>query len=104
MLEYTSEAIANLEVIWDWNAGQFGADHADRYVAFLKIQSDKLTVQVSPGRSVPTRDCYRYAVIKRRNKGHGHIVVFETEGTVLRLLRYFHTSRDWQTHLIEDLP
>lgn len=102
-LEYTAESIADLDEIWEWNAERFGVDHANRYIAFLKIQCGKLTTTETPGRPVPTRDRYRYSIIKRRSKGHGHVAVFELAGRVLRLLRYFHTSQDWQSKLAEEV-
>ena len=94
---YSAESIADLDEIWDWNAAQHGEIHASQYREFLKLQTLKLTELKNPGREVPTRTTYRYAVIKRRQRGYGHIVIFQIEGEVMTILHYYHTAQDWQT-------
>lgn len=94
-LEFAAEALGDLDEIWDWNAMTWGSVHAHAYVAFLRSQTEKLTVFATPGKPVPTSGKYRYSTIKWKNRGHGHVVVFEIDGPILRVLRYFHTARDW---------
>lgn len=48
-------ALASLEEIWDWNAKTYGADHADRYIEFLRAQTQNLATTYALGRPVPTR-------------------------------------------------
>jgi plasmid stabilization system protein ParE len=88
--------IDDLSGIWEWNAHQRGINHANSYIAFLKAETLKLTRALTPGRPVPTRKAFRYTVIKRRRQGHGHLVVFMLDERVLRVLRYYHTSQNWQ--------
>lgn len=99
-LEYTPGALADLEIIWDWNAYNYGNDHADRYLAFLQGQTERLRGTIQ-GRSVPTRPDFKYLTIRRRRKTHGHIVVYERIENRIRVLRYFRTSQDWQNDLDE---
>ena len=100
ILEYTPEALSDLDGIWDWNAATYGIAHADRYIEFLQKQTDRLRQHIQ-GRSVPTRPDFKYVTIKPRRKGHGHIVVYEIVEHRIRVLRYFHTSQDWQNKMIE---
>lgn len=101
-LAYTVESLANLDKIWEWNAEHKSSAHADRYLAFLKTQTNKLLATNNPGRPVPERESYRYAILKRRSRGYGHVVIFEIDGQVLRVLRYFHTSQDWENQIAND--
>ena len=103
-LNFSRRALADLESIWEWNAKQYGFSRADRYFEFLKSATVKLILSPNPGRPVPTSTIYRYAVLKRRSKGYGHIVVFMVEGQTLHVWRYYHTSQDWQTKLTDELP
>ena len=97
VLVTTAEALADLDEIWDWNAAAYGKSHADRYIAFLKSQADNLPA--SPvGRSIAST-AYLYRVLRRKSKGYGHVVVFEIDGSIIRVIRYFHTAQNWQAKL-----
>jgi hypothetical protein len=41
-LDYTPEALSDLNVIWDWNAERYGNAHADRYIEFPQRQTNRL--------------------------------------------------------------
>ena len=100
IVDYTPEALANLDEIWDRNAEQHGRVHADSYVEFLRKRTDRLSTDYASGKSVPTNLSLFYRVIQKRKKRHGHIVVYEVnEDDVVRILRYFHTAQDWQNKL-----
>lgn len=101
-LDYTPEALQDLDEIWEWNAGQRGKAHADRYISFLKSETARLAARRNPGRPVEKREGYRYETIRRRSQGYGHVAIFERLGSVLRVLRYFHTSQDWENKLPQD--
>lgn len=74
-------ALASLEEIWEWNGRTYGADHADRYIEFLRTQTQNLATTYALGRPVPTRPSYRYVLIRRRRRqGHGHVAVYEVVG------------------------
>ena len=99
-LDYTPEALSDLNTIWDWNAAKYGNAHADRYIEFLQRQTDRLR-STDRGLSVPTRPEFKYLTIRKRSKGYGHVVVYETVENRIRVLRYFHTSQDWENKLVD---
>ena len=98
-VDFTPEALQDLVQIWEWNADHRGKEHASRYVYFLRSETAELAEQTNPGRVIPNRDTYRYATLRWSSQGHGHVVVFEILGAVLRVLRYFHTAQDWENKL-----
>ena len=102
-VDYTPEALIDLNLIWDWNARKYGNVHGDAYIDFLRRETDRLDTQYDRGRIVPTVSTLRYRLIRRRSKWHGHVVVYEVKpGVLVRILRYFHTAQDWQTKLAAD--
>jgi plasmid stabilization system protein ParE len=103
-VDYTPEALIDLNAIWDGNAQKYGSVHADAYIEFLRRETDRLDTEYDRGRVVPTASTLRYRLIRRRSKGHGHVVVYEVRaGVLVRILRYFHTAQDWQTKLTAHL-
>jgi plasmid stabilization system protein ParE len=104
IVDYTPEALVDLDVIWDWNAQTYGNVHADAYIEFLRKETDRLDTEYTRGRIVPTVSTLRYRMIQKKKRGHGHVVIYEVNGTVLvRILRYFHTAQDWQSKLVDTL-
>ena len=100
IVDYTPQALANLDEIWDWNAEQYGRVHANSYVEFLQRRTDRLSTDHAHGKPVPTNSKLYYRVIQRKKKRYGHIVVYEVnDDDVVRVLRYFHTAQDWQNKL-----
>jgi plasmid stabilization system protein ParE len=97
-------ALASLNQIWDWNAQIHGADHANRYLTFLRTETAKLSHLHFAGKRVPTRHNLSYIIIQRRRGAHGHVAVYELIGKVVHILNYYHTAQDWQTKLREKLP
>jgi len=96
----SARALAALDAIWDWNARRYSVEHADRYIAFLRSATQKLSAGHRSGRPVPDRPGLRYVVLRpRRRKGHGHIAVYEVIGDAVYILDYFHTAQDWQDRL-----
>ena len=98
-VDYTPEAREDLADIWDWNAGKHGFAHANAYVELLQEETDRLDVDYHLGKLVPSHNDWRYQIIRRNNKGHGHIVIYEVSKDIVRVLRYFHTAQDWQNKL-----
>ena len=98
-LIYSANSIDDLGEIWDWNAAQHGETHANQYLEFLKKHILRIVESKNPGKEVPTRDSFRYLVIKRRNRGYGHIIIFQIEEESMLILHYYHTAQDWQTKI-----
>jgi plasmid stabilization system protein ParE len=61
-------ALFALDEIWDWNARRDSADHADRYIAFLTDETNKLAAAYFKGKPVPRQPRLSYIVIRRRGK------------------------------------
>lgn len=91
---FSPAALVSLDRIWDWNAEQYGADHADRYVAFLP--------DYWAGIPVPRRPGLRYIIIRWTRKGHGHLAVYQTRAGAVEIFEFFHTAQDWQSKLADD--
>jgi plasmid stabilization system protein ParE len=101
-VKLSTEALAKLDEIGDWNARAYDPDHAHRYVAFLKAQTARLSTLYFMGRPVPARPSLSYITIRKRRKGHGHIAVYELIGDIIYVLTYYHTAQDWQAKLMEE--
>jgi len=98
------QALSSLDEILDWNIAKYGADHAHRYIAFLKSQTAKLETEYHRGKSIPGRRERQFITVQRRRKGHGHVVAYEVIGETVHVLNYFHTAQDWRRHLRSMLP
>ena len=96
--------IDELDAIWRWNAEQYSVDHADAYSRYLRKCIDDLETNYSSGKTVVTRPDLRYAMIRRRASGHGHIVVYKSDETKVNVLHVFHTAQDWPAKLKETSP
>lgn len=44
----------------------------------------------------------RRRVIKKRSRGHGHIVFYRVTGTQLEVVHVYHTAQDWQSGFLQD--
>ncbi len=78
--------------------------HADAYIDFLRGETDRLKTEYARGRTAPTVSLLLYRVIQKKQKGHGHVVVYEViGGAVVRVIRYFHTAQDWHIRLAREL-
>jgi|GEM_PF-868030 len=93
------KALAALDLIWDWNAKAYSINHAHRYIAFLKEQTQRLEDEFFAGKAVRKHPNLCYITIKLRRKGNGHVAVYEFVGDDILVLNYFHTAQDWRTKL-----
>lgn len=75
--------------------GPDGIPHANQYLEFLLAETENLGTEGLQGRHVPDRPNYRYIAIRRRAKGHGHVVVYQVSGNDIIVLDYFLTSQEW---------
>lgn len=95
-LSYSDFAEKRLSAIWSRNADDYGAPHADRYVAFLRAETEKLAQDHSLSRPVPGSDKHSYVRLRRPgSRGHFHIVVIQITEDSVRIIDYHHTAQDW---------
>lgn len=99
IVSFSTASSRDLAEIWEWNANSRGERHANGYVNFLRAETRKLARFDSPGRVIPANPTLRYHTIKRRSSGYGHVVIFWIEEDILHVVRYFHTSQDWESKL-----
>lgn len=97
-------AVAELHEVWQWNAEHYSPPHADSYHRFLKERVYGLARIHGLGKPVSGRPDLRYVIIRRKAKGHGHIVVYRVSTAAVEILHIFHTAQDWQTQLAKDSP
>lgn len=91
-----SAAERDLYGIWDYNAATYNNRHADDYIAFLDRKTRQLETEYHRGRSIGKRPNLRYMAFKSRSRGAGYVAFYEVIGADVHILRYLHTSRDWQ--------
>lgn len=92
-------ATTELQEIWQWNAERYTPSHADIYLRHLKERVYSLARSHSQGQVVTGRPDLHYLVIRRKARGHGHIVVYRVSAVAVEVLHIFHTAQDWQTKL-----
>jgi len=97
-------ATAELLDIWRWNADRYGQRHADDYVGFLRNSLQQLPVLHALGQPVTVRPEFRYVLMRRRTKGHGHLAVYRCDDKTIDVLHVFHTAQDWQSILADEAP
>ena len=90
------EATDDLDAIWQWNVRQYSAPHADDYLTFLRGEIANLVLTHRRGIVVPGMPTHRYTMVRRKVRGNGHVAVYRVEGTVINVLRVYHTAQNWQ--------
>jgi len=94
---YSVTANKEIQGIWKQNAKLYGsAEHATDYVNFLYEHMERLTTSYEAGREVESNEKLRYIVMKRSNRGMGHIAVYRITKSAVRVVHVFHTSQDWE--------
>jgi toxin ParE1/3/4 len=98
--------IANdeLDGIWRWNAQRYSPIHADTYLRYLEDGIDGLEREYPKGKMVIVRPDLRYIIVRRKAKGHGHVVVYRFDDKRVDVLHVFHTAQDWPAILSEETP
>jgi len=97
-------AIDELAAIWQWNAEHYSPGQADRYVGFLKGVINRLGDCYQQGKAIEVRPDLRYLLVRRRSKGHGHVIVYRFDDSSVYVLHVFHTAQNWQAQLGSDQP
>jgi plasmid stabilization system protein ParE len=92
---FSEKAREDVLDIWSWNARQYDADHADRHAAFLLHRIEALAARPAAGTVVPEVQGMWRETLRRRQRGHGHIVFYVVEADVMQIVRILHTARDW---------
>jgi plasmid stabilization system protein ParE len=73
----------------------YGTAWADNYLRFLKRGIDELATTSELGRPVGNRADPKYRLLRRRSRGHGHVVVYRIVDNIVRVLHVFHTAQNW---------
>jgi len=102
-VSFSPAALEALGEIWEWNARHHGIEHADKYIAFLVAQANRLSTDYFLGRVVPVRPRLNYVIIRRTRRGHGHLAVYELIDDVIQVLHFYHTAQDWQARLMKEV-
>ncbi len=98
----SSVAIDELDGVWRWNAGRYGASHADAYLHYLNGCIANLASSYARGKMVSSRPDLRYVIMRRRAGGHGHVAVYNFDDREVHILHVFHTAQDWHAKLKEE--
>ena len=93
---YAASALKELDKIWDYNADLYAsAEHATKYVDFLKTRINTLATDHARGKEVETNAGLRYITMKRNPSGDGHAAVYRVKNKAVRIVHIFHTKQDW---------
>jgi plasmid stabilization system protein ParE len=98
-IAFTPSARADWIAIWQWNETEYGESRADSYMAFLEKEIVRLSHSPRLGVDVPEYRGLRRRLVKRRSRGHGHIVFYRVQESHLVVVHIFHTAQDWQSKL-----
>ncbi len=93
------DAIDQLDDIWRWNAERYGSAHADKYSAFLKRSIDALDKNYFRGKPIEAHPELRYILVRRKNRGHGHVAVYTFDSQSVDVLNVFHSAQDWPSKI-----
>ena len=99
---YAPAALQELDAIWDWNEKSYGRTHAAGYLDYVERQLARLGRWHGQGAIVSVRPDLRYIIIRRKAKGHGHVVVYRVSEIEVSVLHVFHTAQDWQSKVTHE--
>lgn len=89
------DAEADLLEIWADNADFYqDVAHADAYVGFLLAGIEALAQGYRSGRPLEGYPEYRFVILRKRPRGHGHYVIYSFDSQAVTVLRVFHTRMD----------
>lgn len=90
---YSPAAITDINDIWDYTAGKWGADQADRYTDGIRDACIDLAKGRKQGRPVDVRDGYLKCSVRR------HSVFYVSGAEGITVIRVLHQSMDPERHL-----
>lgn len=90
---FSPAAITDIDSIWDYTAGNWGMEQADRYTDDIRDVCNELAAGNKRGRPVDIRDGYlKYAVGR-------HLVFFTRAVDGIAVMRVLHQQMDTEWHL-----
>lgn len=96
---FTAVARMDMIAVWDWNAVKYGVRRADRYLAFIETEITHLSQSPETGTVVDGYPRLRKHLAKRKTRGHGHIIFYETLGDQLVIITILHSAQDWSSRI-----
>ncbi len=98
-LRFSQAAKADMAEIWVYNADTYGITHANEYEAYLYSRIHTLQINPNSGRPALDRPGYRYLIMKKRARGHGHAAYYRVDGDTIWIVRILHTAMHAPDHL-----
>lgn len=92
-LAFSPAAEADIDGIWDYSAGNWGPDQADRYTDEIRDACHSLAAGVKQGRVADVRPGYL-----KLSTG-SHMIYFRDHGDRLEIMRILHGRQDVEWHL-----
>lgn len=94
------KATDDLDAVWQWNEGRCASGHANAYVANLERAIQGLARHHDKGGFVGPGSGLRFMLVRRRMRGHGHVLVYRLDDRNVYALRVFHTAQDWRAEML----
>jgi plasmid stabilization system protein ParE len=98
----TTEANDDLVNIWRWNAAEYNLAHADQYLAKLNNFLADLATTYQRGMYIDREQNIAFQLF-RKQRGHGHVIVYRQLGDIVQVLHIFHSAQNWQDQLLDEL-
>jgi len=93
VVAFSVAAAADLNSIWDYTAGEWGVDQAERYTDGIQDICNSLARGEKRGHTVDIRDGYLKQSVGR------HLVFYRTTDIGIAVIRILHQRMDVQRHL-----
>ena len=92
-LTFAPAAAADIDAVWDYTLGKWGADQADQYTDDIQAVSESLARGDKRGRDVDVRAGYLKYPVGR------HYVLFRATDDGIEVIRILHQRMDVGRHL-----
>jgi len=101
-IQYSRQAIFEIDKIWSWNEKTYDSIHASAYVRFLLREAERLCRKKDAGQPIEGFPHWRQLFVRQSNKGHGYVVVFRKAEQLIEILHFYHSAQDWQQRLLDE--